>query len=155
MQQPAYKQEDDNLQDRFSLAIGESSPLYRSRLDVAHLRTCNCPPNHLNCLTPKEWIKSQLGVWQVSYCGRDIRDKELHPATFPIALARRVIELFTHEGELVLDPFVGSGATLVAAQELNRNAVGFDLQERYIPIVHSAFERRESILYDSADRRTR
>lgn len=134
MQQPAYKQEDENLQDRFSLAIGESSPLYRSRLDVAHLRTCNCPPNHLNCLTPKEWIKSQLGVWQVSYCGRDIRDKELHPATFPIALARRVIELFTHEGELVLDPFVGSGTTLVAAQELNRNAVGFDLQERYIQL---------------------
>ena len=39
------------------------------------------------------------------------------------------VELFSHEGELVLDPFVGSGTTLLAAQDTNRNAVGFDLQE--------------------------
>ena len=83
-------------------------------------------------MTAKEWIKSQLGVWQFNYERRDVRDKKTHPATFPISLARRVIELFTHEGELVLDPFVGSGTTLVAAQDANRNAVGFDLQESYV-----------------------
>lgn len=83
-------------------------------------------------MTAKDWIKSQLGVWQFNYSGRDIRDKNIHPATFPISLSKRVIELFTHEGELVVDPFVGSGTTLVAAQELNRNAVGFDLQEKFI-----------------------
>lgn len=43
-----------------------------------------------------------MGVWQFAYEGRDLRDKNLHPATFPIALAKRVISLFTHEGELVL-----------------------------------------------------
>jgi len=85
-------------------------------------------------LTAKEWLKSQLGVWQFFYEGRDLRDKNLHPATFPIALAKKVISLFTHEGELVLDPFVGSGTTLVAAQDLNRNATGFDLQEKYIDL---------------------
>lgn len=85
-------------------------------------------------MTPKEWLKSQLGVWQFSYEGRDIRDKKVHPATFPISLAKKVIELFTHKGELVLDPFVGSGTTLVAARDVNRNAVGFDLQERYIEL---------------------
>jgi DNA modification methylase len=85
-------------------------------------------------MTAKEWLKSQLGVWQFSYEGRDIRDKNLHPATFPIALSKKVIELFTHEGELVLDPFVGSGTTLVAASDLNRNAVGFDLQEHYLDL---------------------
>ncbi|MBI2932606.1 MAG: site-specific DNA-methyltransferase [Planctomycetes bacterium] len=97
-------------------------------------RACSCPPKHLNCLTPKEWMKAQLGVWQFYYEGRDVRDKTLHPATFPIALARRVIELFTHKGELVLDPFVGSGTTLVAAQDLGRNAVGFDLQKAYVSL---------------------
>lgn len=83
-------------------------------------------------MTAKDWLKSQLGVWQFNYSGKDIRDKNLHPATFPISLAKKVIELFSHEGELVLDPFVGSGTTLVAAQELNRNALGFDLQSDYI-----------------------
>jgi DNA modification methylase len=83
-------------------------------------------------MTAKEWIKSQLGVWQFNYESRDVRDKKLHPATFPISLAKRVISLFSHEGELIVDPFVGSGTTLVAARDLNRNAVGFDLNGDYI-----------------------
>jgi DNA modification methylase len=97
-------------------------------------RTCSCPPNHLNCLTAKEWLKRQLGVWQFYYEKRDIRDKDVHPATFPIALATQVIELFTHKGELVLDPFVGSGTTLVAAADTDRNALGFDLQPKYVEL---------------------
>lgn len=121
--------------------INESSALYRALLAIGHTRTCQCPPKHINCLTAKDWIKSQIGVWQVSYSGRDIRDKELHPATFPVALAKRVIDLFSHEGELILDPFVGSGTSLIAAQDGNRNAVGFDLQERYIRLCEQRLER--------------
>ena len=102
------------------------------KLEIGYERICDCEPNRLNCLTPKEWLKCQLGVWQFTYEGRDIRDKDVHPATFPIALASRVISLFTHRGELVLDPFVGSGTTLVAARDLERNAVGFDLKPEYI-----------------------
>ena len=75
-----------------------------------------------------------MGVWRFSYEKRDVRDKNLHPATFPISLSRRVIELFTHEGELTLDPFVGSGTTLLAAQDTNRNALGFDLSKEYIAL---------------------
>lgn len=115
-------------------AIRESSVLYRTKLNIGHQRTCSCNPSHINCMTPKEWLKSQLGVWQFNYEARDIRDKNIHPATFPISLAKKVIELFTHEGELVLDPFVGSGTTLVAARDTSRNAVGFDLQKRYIDL---------------------
>jgi DNA modification methylase len=85
----------------------------------------------------KEWLKCQLGVWRFFYETRDVRDKNLHPATFPISLANRVIELFTHEGELVLDPFVGSGTTLLAARDTNRNALGFDLQQDYIDLCHT------------------
>jgi DNA modification methylase len=115
-------------------SVKETSQAYRTKIAIGSQRTCTCPPNHLNCLPAKEWLKSQIGVWQFFYENRDIRDKNLHPATFPISLAKKVISLFTHEGELVLDPFVGSGTTLVAAQDLNRNAVGFDLQEKYIDL---------------------
>jgi len=117
-----------------SVIIKETSTLYRTKLKMSHTRTCNCGPTNLNCMTAREWLKSQLGVWQFFYEERDIRDKNLHPATFPLSLSRKVIELFTHEGELVLDPFVGSGTTLLAAQDTNRNAVGFDLQQKYIDL---------------------
>lgn len=106
-------------------------------LQIAHTKNCECPEHHLNCFTAKEWLKSQLGVWEFFYEGRDIRDKTLHPATFPISLAAKVIQLFSHRGELVLDPFVGSGTTLVAARDFDRNAVGFDLQPQYIKLTES------------------
>lgn len=115
-------------------SINESTEYYRTRIDIGYGRSCSCPPNNINCMTAKEWLKSQIGVWQFFYESRDIRDKNLHPATFPISLAKKVISLFSHEGELVLDPFVGSGTTLLAAQDLNRNAIGFDLQEQYIEL---------------------
>ena len=112
--------------------IKEHCEQYRRTINIDNERTCDCGKTHINCMTAKEWLKSQIGVWQFYYEKRDIRKKDLHPATFPISLAKKVVELFTHEGEVVLDPFVGSGTTLVAAQDLNRNAVGFDLQESYI-----------------------
>jgi DNA modification methylase len=82
-------------------------------------------------MSAKDWIKSQLGVWEVFYEKRDIRDKDVHPAVMPIALAKRGIELFTHRGELVLDPFNGIGTTLLAAKDLDRNAVGFDINGKF------------------------
>ena len=105
-----------------------------TRLAIGTDRTCDCKPNHLCCLTAKEWLKNQLGVWQFTYEKRDVRDKTVHPATYPIALAKRIIEQFTHEGELVIDPFVGSGTSLIAAQDANRNAVGFDLSAPYVAL---------------------
>lgn len=104
------------------------------KLDVGFQRSCVCKNSNINCMTPKEWLKSQIGVWQFFYEKRDIRDRNVHPATFPISLSKKIISLFTHEGELVLDPFVGSGTTLVAANDLNRNAVGFDLQGKYVEL---------------------
>lgn len=112
--------------------ILKGKKLHGKKLQIKHSRTCECRPTNINCLTAKEWLKSQIGVWQFYYEKRDVRDKNLHPATFPISLSKKVIELFTHSGELVLDPFVGSGTTLVTARDLNRNAVGFDLQKNYI-----------------------
>jgi DNA modification methylase len=107
-----------------------------NKLEIGCRRDCDCPENHISCIEAKEWLKAQLGVWQFNYEGRDIRDKNKHPATFPIALPAKLIELLTHSGELVLDPFVGSGTTLLAARDLGRNAVGFDLSQEYIDLTN-------------------
>lgn len=123
--------------ERLPQTIYEGDNLFQRKLPIMFKRTCECKPNNLNCMSPKEWLKSQIGVWQFFYEGRDIRDKKIHPATFPISLAKKIITLFTHEGELVLDPFVGSGTTLVAAQDTNRNAIGFDLQQKYVELCNS------------------
>ena len=113
----------------------ETNVLYSdNKVEIGYKKTCNCPSNHINCLTPKEWVRSMVGIWEFYYEKRDIRDKNVHPAVFPIALPARCIQLFTHEGELVLDPFVGIGSTLVAAKDLHRNAVGFDLKQEYIDV---------------------
>lgn len=125
--------------------IRETSTQYRKTLSIGFERSCNCPRTHINCMTPKEWLKSQLGVWQFAYESRDIRDKTIHPATFPIALCKKVIELFTHQGELVLDPFVGSGTTLIAANDLNRNAIGFDLQPEYIDLCEKRLSQQPNL----------
>ena len=115
-------------------------------LSIGATRTCDCKANHICCLTAKEWLGNQLGVWQFTYEKRDVRDKAVHPATYPIALPRRVIEQFTHQGELVLDPFVGSGTTLVAAQDVNRNAVGFDLSANYVDLSTQRLDENRGLL---------
>ena len=107
------------------------------KINIGYEKVCNCSKNHINCLDAKTWLKSQIGVWQFYYEKRDIRKKNVHPATFPISLAKKVINLFTHEGELVIDPFVGSGTTLLASEDLNRNAIGFDLKENYVNLSKS------------------
>lgn len=117
----------------------------QSLREIGHVRTCDCNAGKLNCLTAKEWIKRQIGVWQFSFEKGDIRDKTLHPATFPLQLCRQVIQLFSHCGELVLDPFVGSGSTLVAANQTGRNAVGFDLKKEYVELANRRVKDQGSL----------
>lgn len=58
-------------------------------------------------------------------------DHGLHPTQKPLALMKALIELTTQENQLILDPFAGSGTTLVAAKELNRHYVGFEINDEY------------------------
>ncbi len=107
------------------------------RLDLPHERICECPGSHLCCLSAGEWLQRQVGVWKFEYEKRDVRRKSVHPATYPIALARQCIELFTHKGELVLDPFAGSGTTMVAARDCIRSALGADLKWEFVDLAES------------------
>lgn len=58
---------------------------------------------------------------------------KLHPTQKPISVLKRLIEVFTDEGDVVIDPVAGSGSTLVAAMELNRKAYGFEISREFYP----------------------
>ena len=60
--------------------------------------------------------------------------KKQHPATFPDKLAEDFILAFTQEGDIVLDPFAGSGTTLWASEKNNRYSIGFEINEAYVDL---------------------
>jgi site-specific DNA-methyltransferase (adenine-specific) len=70
-------------------------------------------------------------IWDYTTCGDGTRLKHEHPATFPDMLPRDFIQCFCPVGGIVLDPFLGSGTTALAALELERNFIGFDISEKY------------------------
>ncbi len=88
--------------------------------------------NDLNDLTGKEWIKFTR-TWFVCDSPRYWKNKptELHPARFPEEMVAEFLRFFTKRGGAVLDPFLGSGATLVACAENGRVGAGVELSAKY------------------------
>jgi site-specific DNA-methyltransferase (adenine-specific) len=78
-----------------------------------------------------DFLEATLSVWDIA---PESASKIGHPAPFPVALPRRFIELYTFEGDLVLDPFLGSGTTAVAAVETGRHYVGYETNPDYVAI---------------------
>lgn len=80
--------------------------------------------------------KNPSDVWNIpkvtSGYKRKSKERTKHPAQTPIELFKRIILAASNEGDLVLDPFVGSGTTCVVAKSLNRKAVGFDINSEYL-----------------------
>ena len=81
-------------------------------------------------LTKDEWKEYFYGHW---YFG-GARQIE-HEAMFPDELPKRCIKMFTFVGDTVLDPFLGSGTTVKAAMELNRNAIGYEINENFLNVI--------------------
>lgn len=77
-------------------------------------------------LTLKEWNEYFAGHWNFSG-----EKQERHLAPFPEELPRRLIKMFSFCGETVLDPFLGSGTTSLAAMKLNRNSIGYEINGDY------------------------
>ena len=84
------------------------------------------------------WVGRELAYpTNVLHLATETRNRT-HSATFPLALPQWFIKLFTQEGDLVLDPFLGSGTTAVAAQSLGRYYVGIEKESDYIEIARNA-----------------
>ncbi|MFX0206254.1 MAG: DNA methyltransferase [Candidatus Hodarchaeota archaeon] len=89
--------------------------------------------NRLNLLTGREWIKFSK-TWFIHRPPSRKKEELLHPAKFPETLIRQFITFFTKPGEVVLDPFLGTASTLIAAKQSNRSGVGVELSPEYAKI---------------------
>ncbi|MEN2993534.1 MAG: site-specific DNA-methyltransferase [Bacteroidia bacterium] len=81
-------------------------------------------------LSREEWKAYFTGHWQ--FAGER---QAQHEAMFPLELPWRLIRMFSFVGETVLDPFAGSGTTLAAALQLGRDAIGYEIQEGFLPLI--------------------
>lgn len=88
-------------------------------------------------ITGEEFMDSTLSIWQVK---PESARKVGHPAPFPVELARRVIKLYSYAGDVVLDPFAGSGTTCLAAKLHDRHYVGFDISPEYCALANTRLE---------------
>ena len=93
-------------------------------------------------LTLEEWNQYFSGHW--NFPGEK-QDK--HLAMFPEELPRRLIKMFSFVGDTVLDPFLGSGTTSLAARNLDRNSTGYEINENFLPII----EEKLGVTDDSTD----
>ena len=94
----------------------------------------------VSTLEKEEFMDSTLSIWNIN----PARAKKIgHPAPFPIELAERFINLYSYEKDLVLDPFIGSGTTAIAAQKLNRHYVGYEINDEYCELAKTRI--KESI----------
>jgi len=100
------------------------------------------PNNKLNDLTGKEWIKFSKS-WFIHTPPRRKDNEILHPAKYPESLVAEFIQFFTKKNAWVLDPFLGSGSTLIAAGELNRNGIGIELNNKYYKISKKRIEEKK------------
>ena len=82
-------------------------------------------------MTMDEFVDATTDVWDMP---SESATRVGHPAPFPVELPRRLIELYTYRGDLVLDPFMGSGSTAVAAVRTERHYVGFDTDPEYVAL---------------------
>ena len=85
----------------------------------------------------EEFMESTLSIWNIN----PARAKKIgHPAPFPVELPQKFINLYSYKDDLILDPFIGSGTTAIAAKNLNRNFVGYEIEQEYINIANNRLE---------------
>jgi len=97
----------------------------------------------LSVMTQEEWNTYFQGHWNFGGVRQDN-----HLAMFPEELPRRLIKMFSFVGDTVLDPFLGSGTTSLAAKNLNRKSVGYEINSEFIPIIKEKLLVNENKMFE-------
>lgn len=99
----------------------------------------------LSKMTAEEWNTFFAGHW--NFAGARQNN---HIAMFPEELPKRLIKMFSFIGETVLDPFAGSGTTSLAAKNLDRNSVGFEINQEFLPIIKEKLEVHQKDMHGTS-----
>jgi DNA modification methylase len=95
----------------------------------------------LNQLDAKSWLKHTISYFTVPNTEPGWQTKVEHPATYPVALAERFIRFFTKPGDAVLDPFSGSGSSVIAAVKTGRRGTGVELYQNWIDLAEEIIHK--------------
>ena len=79
--------------------------------------------------------------WNINRKVGSVGKKYIHPAIYPNELVERIVQLSTREGELVIDPFLGSGTSLIAALQCHRNFIGYEYNEGFKELMQSRYDK--------------
>lgn len=107
------------------------------------------PYKRKSTISKEEFLEFTKSVWRFA---AERASKVGHPAPFPVELPYRLIQLYTFEGEIVLDPFVGSGTTCIAALKTNRKYVAYDVDKKYCDLAEQRikqFLREQNTLFQN------
>ncbi len=95
------------------------------------------PAKRESTISRDEFLEFNKSVW--NFAAERARSVG-HPAPFPVELPRRLIQLYTFEGEVVLDPFMGSGQTAIAAMKSGRRYVGYEVDATYVDLANQRIQ---------------
>jgi modification methylase len=95
--------------------------------------------------------KSDFNQWFQQIWNMTGASTKKHPAPFPLELALRLIKMFSFEGDTILDPFCGSGTTMLAALKTKRNSIGIEVDPHYCKIIEKAFYTELNDFWETAD----
>ena len=115
------------LRDLTERVIIASKGRFDRALTARERLSKNYPSAH--SLSSDEYMEATMDVWEIP---PEFAKRVGHPAPFPVGLPKKLIGLYTYEGDLVLDPFMGSGTTAVAAIQTDRHYVGYDTEAAYV-----------------------
>ncbi len=128
------------LRDVTERVIVASKGRFGRALSPKERREAGLP--HRSSIKADDFMSLTLDVWDIP---PESAVRVRHPAPFPVELPQRLIELYTFEGDLVLDPFLGSGSTVLAALRSGRQGIGYDLDPSYVALAQARLSQERAV----------